>query len=141
MAKKTACIMHHTAGSQKDTVASVRKFHVEQRKYKDIGYHYLFEIRGNHAYLKHGRDPAMQGCHGVNYWNSVALGICVAGNYSKYAPSETIYQDILSGVCHVLQKHSIKPDRLFGHRDVKATECPGKLFPLARLKADVKRKL
>ena len=25
------------------------------------------------------------------------------------------------------------------HRDVKATDCPGENFPLARLKADVKR--
>jgi N-acetyl-anhydromuramyl-L-alanine amidase AmpD len=144
----SALIIHHTAGNQHQTVDAIRKDQ-KNRGYGDIAYHYLIQIdpKTGRGHLKAGRSTEMNGCHGNNHMNKHALGFCVIGNYDKYAPSEELYQDILSGVKRVLEKHGISPKKVWGHKEITglrpgerstATACPGKLFPLDRLKGDLK---
>lgn len=131
-------VIHHTAGTQSDTVDSVRKYH-KAHDYADIGYHFFSERDSNGKWhLKRGRPDTMQGCHGVKSWNLKALGYCIAGNYSKYAPDEALYQHILGSVKHIIELYNIPPENVLGHANVKPTACPGDKFPLVRLKRDIK---
>ena len=134
-----AVIVHHSASSQDTTLTEVNAWHI-QRGFNGIGYHYFMEIRDGHAYLKNGRPTSMFGAHADKY-NGTALGICVAGNYETEHMSEQVYKDVLEAVEHICRKHHISPDRVWGHRDVAATVCPGKYFPLDRLKRDLHRRL
>lgn len=132
------CI-HHTAGPQGQTLESIRADQMK-RGYSDCAYHFVLQLDNNgRGHLKRGRPDTMQGCHGVRYYNDHYLGLVVPGNYSKITMSEELYQDLLAGVKHVLKLYKIGPDKVIGHREIKATACPGDHFPLARLKADVKQ--
>ena len=139
-------VIHHTAGHQTDTVESVRKQHLAMG-WRDIGYHYFIEIDNKgrsgltRGHLKHGRSTELPGCHGNAKANSTMLGFCCAGNYSETVLNGKIYEDVLGAVLHVMKMHNIPASMIFGHREIKATACPGKLFPLSALKADVKDRL
>jgi len=134
-------VVHHTAGKQTDTVESVRKYH-KAHGYADIGYHYFFEIdTKGRFHLKAGRSTELQGCHGDRQANKNMLGVCIPGNYDRDRLTEDQYQEVLGGIIHLLQKHEIAPDKLVGHYNIKATDCPGRLFPLNALKADVKDRM
>lgn len=134
-------VIHHTAGRQSDTIESVRAQHLKQ-KYADIGYHYFVEVDSKgRGHLKRGRSTELQGCHGNKHANNTMLGLCVAGNYEKQAMSDALYQDVLGAVLHVLKIHGVAAGKIVGHREIKATACPGKLFPLAALKADAADRL
>ncbi len=139
MRKWTALIIHHSASPQSTTLAEVDGWH-RKRGFSGIGYHYFMPISGSHAYLKRARADTNTGAHTLG-WNSKALGLCIAGNYETGQMSEAIYMDVLAAVAHICQKYHIPASQVFGHRDKYATACPGKNFPLARLKHDLKLKL
>jgi hypothetical protein len=143
----SAVIIHHTAGSQQQTLDSVRSDQ-KRRGYADIAYHYCIVVDANgRGHLKAGRSTELDGCHGNNHYNKHALGFCVFGNYDKYPPSEELYQSILQALRHVLDLHGISVYKVIGHKEIKAlrptekttaTACPGKDFPLDRLRGDLK---
>lgn len=140
-------ILHHTAGNPHQSLDSVRKDQM-RRGYADIAYHFYLQIdpATGRGHLKRGRPDTMDGCHGNNHYNKNALGFCVPGNYDKSPPSEELYRDILAGVKHVLKLYGVNPKKAYGHFEIKklrpgekttATVCPGKFFPLERLKRDL----
>ena len=131
--------LHHSAGSQNDTVDSIRKIH-KSRGWGDVGYHFVLEIKNGKGYLKSGRDTLYNGAHsGVDYYNKNFLGICVVGNYSQYKISSEVYNDLISAICHIIKKFDLK--RLNGHRECKSTECPGLKLNMDTIRADVSKKL
>lgn len=145
--QRFALVIHHTAGSQFSSIETVRADQM-RRGYADYAYHWgiVVDKATGRGHLKTGRPPSLQGCHGNAHYNKVAFGLCVHGDYSKYAPSEALYQDILAAVKHVITKHGIAPGKVIGHRDIRAlrpgekttaTACPGGKFPLARLLKDL----
>jgi N-acetylmuramoyl-L-alanine amidase len=145
--KPSALVIHHTAGSQYQSIDSVRADQV-RRGYADYAYHFgiVVDKTTGRGHLQRGRPDTMNGCHGNNHYNKNALGFCVHGNYDKYPPSEELYQDILAGVKHVIKLYKISPAKVIGHKEIKAlrpgekctaTACPGRYFPLERLKRDL----
>lgn len=56
-------------------VAEIRKWHVEQRKFKDIGYHFLIHLDGT---IERGRPWDQPGAHAKGY-NNNSVGICYVG--------------------------------------------------------------
>lgn len=132
-------MVHHSAGKTTDTVESIRAIHKKQG-WGDIGYHYVLEIKNGRGYLKKGRDTTYNGAHaGVGYYNNNYLGICVPGNYSKETMPEQLYLDLIGAIAHIIQKFDLS--KLRGHREVKATECPGMKINLDRLRSDVNYRL
>jgi len=132
--------IHHTDGHTTDTVESVKKLHKEKNGWGDIGYHYMLEIKDGKGYLKKGRSTGYWGAHaGVDYYNSNYLGLSVAGDYHKNKMPEQIYEDLISAICTLVKK--FKLTHLNGHRECKATDCPGKNIDLNKLRTDVNKKL
>jgi N-acetylmuramoyl-L-alanine amidase len=146
--KWTHLMIHHGAGKPGMTVEQIREEH-QARGWQDIGYHFVL-VRpngGQRGHLKRGRPDTKAGAHaGVNPWNSIALGLCVPGYFHPGSSlsehmSEELYQDLLGAVLHIMQLYHIPAANILGHREVRATACPGEYFPLARLKADVKKRI
>jgi hypothetical protein len=145
--KWSSLIIHHTAGGQHQSMDAVRRDQM-RRGYADIAYHFCIVVdpQTGRGHLKRGRPDTMDGCHGNAHFNKHALAIVVFGNYDRYPPSEELYGDIAAGVKHVLSLYGVSPKKAFGHFEIKkmrpgekttATACPGKHFPLARLKRDI----
>ena len=129
-------MIHHTAAPQNYTLEQIRKIHTD-KGWGDIGYHYVIIIKNGRGYLKTGRSDVYQGAHcDTGDYNNTFIGVAVSGNYSEKAVSAALYEDILGSIAHLCKKYGVK--KILGHRDVKATECPGLRFPLAKLKEDIK---
>lgn len=67
------------------------------------------------------------------------INICLVGNFNRQAVSEKQYASLMALVRGLEKRYSIQTQRIRRHKDVakKATDCPGKNFPWARLKRDL----
>jgi len=60
-------------------VREIRKWHIEERHWRDIGYHYVIKRDGT---LQLGRPLEQQGAH-VKGHNKNSIGICLVGGMDK----------------------------------------------------------
>ncbi len=116
-------IIHHSAGPRTQSVESIRRYHVEDRGWSDIGYHYVID---GQARRHVGRQIPKRGAHAPP--NTGRIGICVTGDNTTWRSAWTESQvEALRALCRDLR--SVMPWLVFrGHRDVMRpgyTECPG----------------
>jgi hypothetical protein len=147
--------VHHTAGTNDyscaDSPAIIRgilAYHVQSQHWNDIGYNFLVDKCGT---LFEGRrggvDKAVIGAHTYGF-NTGSAGIAVLGTYSS-VPVPAVTQIVLAQVAaYKLGTYGFDPsttaqltegvsdgkfplntvvtfNRISGHRDGVATECPG----------------
>jgi len=90
---------------------------------KFIGYHYLVRALGM---VEPGRSLDVQPTHCPGFNRRGVLAICFCGstpNITPWFPTEFQYR---SGA-GLLVEHNIPKDRIFGHGQLYATHCPGRL--------------
>jgi len=136
MRKINKIIVHWSASPKGTTVKDIRRWHMEENGWNDIGYHkiilypYFSETSSETSWgmlVKLGRPDDMIGAHCKGN-NTGSMGVCVVGNknYSIHplqveALKHTI--DILS------ERKKKKKENIFGHREMEGhspNECPGK---------------
>lgn len=107
---------------------SLKRYHINDRKWSDIGYHFGIEkIENEYLYLL-GRDLNTMGAHCFGQ-NRNSIGICLVGNYDNNSPSKEQYI-ILARLCKTLMRKytisllNIKPHWVY---NIHKT-CPGRLF-------------
>ena len=54
------------------SVDDIRRWHVDERGWSDIGYHWVVELNGD---LKQGRKEYKSGAHAKG-WNGKSIGVC-----------------------------------------------------------------
>jgi hypothetical protein len=97
-----------------------------RRQYGDIAYHFVVDYAGR---VWEGRSLSYQGAH-VSRQNARNLGILVLGNFEQQAPSHESIEATSSLVRRLRDRFGIKRHRLYGHRDLGSSVCPGKhLYP------------
>ena len=122
LGEPTEITIHHSASPLKTTVADIRRWHVEEREWADIGYHYVITSDGK---IHTGRPIRYQGAHCPP--NAGRIGICVVGNNTSKLSRWK------HGQVHALEYLAVALTTIFptiklvhGHRDTgAATECPG----------------
>jgi len=125
--KRTSLIVVHCADTYADQKVSAKDIHQWhlRRGWSGIGYH-LFIPR--HDPIERGRALELQGAH-VSGYNSVSVGVCLAGGRGKDGEPEnnyTPYQMVmLERILRYLQQQY--PDaKIVGHNDlsdIKACPC------------------
>ena len=138
MRKITGIIIHCTATRAEwwagkrtsEKVAEIKRWHVEDRGWSDIGYHFLIDRDGTVAA---GRPLGRIGAHTKGH-NTGTIGISLFGGHGstendKFSENFTPEQDnALRGlIAHLKNKHPIT--RVTGHNIYAAKACPG--FPVA----------
>ena len=103
-------------------VDEIREWHVKERKWSDVGYHYIIRRDGK---LEKGRDDITPGAHARGY-NKQSLGICMVGGKSKDNKPESNFTAAqwasLFKLCGDLRrKHNAE---IIGHNDVSKKACP-----------------
>ena len=81
MRKINRIILHCTAtpeGKHFD-VDTIRRWHVKDRGWKDIGYHYVIELDGQ---IQAGRPVELLGAHCLGQ-NKFSIGVCYVGGMNK----------------------------------------------------------
>ncbi len=107
----TGIVIHHSA-TERGSVDSIRKYHIEVNGWDDIGYHFIIAQSGE---IFDGRPLSKIGAHALGR-NSTHIGVCLIGQKSFTG----IQKANLRGLCRVLAEQydikSIEP-----HHE----QCPG----------------
>jgi hypothetical protein len=111
-------IIHHSASETMD-VWEIAHDHVVNNGWAGIGYHIVIDKEGK-IYWCH--DLNVQAAH-CKYQNDHTVGVCFLGNLNEKWPTEA---QLMSGR-QVLTQMPF-PFTVKGHRDYRATDCPGHTF-------------
>lgn len=107
-------------------VAEIRNWHVNDRKWNDIGYHFLIDRDGQ---IASGRPLAVVGAHCRGH-NTGSVGICLLGGHGSSAQDSfdehfTVHQAAsLRRLIDKLQE-KFPITRISGHNEYAAKACPG----------------
>lgn len=141
--KPTWIVIHHSLtpdGVVKDWDA-IRRYHIEVKGWKDIGYNLGIEKIGDRYEVLAGRAIGEVGAHALGF-NAKSIGICFVGNFDvSPPPSEMLF--LGSSVCRGLQRRfHIFRDQVIGHRETYPLmgesvqkSCPGNQFDMASFRS------
>ena len=104
---------------------TIRGWHVNERKWSDIGYHYVIELDGK---VINGRPLERAGAH-VRGFNKNSIGICYVGGMTKdmKEPKDTRTDAQLKSLIDLLIELKYRfPDSVIkGHNDYDSKKaCP-----------------
>ncbi|MBX3414569.1 MAG: N-acetylmuramoyl-L-alanine amidase [Pirellulales bacterium] len=135
-------VLHHTATERGD-VATIDAEHRRQidrdgKPWLGIGYHFVI---GNGRPMPDGLvEPTfrwreqLHGAHaGDAEHNDLGIGICLVGNFEETAPTPLQVKACRQLVSVLAEEYEIAPENVVGHSQLKATACPGRLFPLEQM--------
>ena len=125
---RTDYIVIHNADAPMCSAQDVHRWHLGNG-WAGIGYHFFVRKNGQ---IYRGRPLETVGAHTQGF-NSVSVGICFEGKYhsvDKHMPDAqfTAGRELLMYLRQIYQQAAIK-----GHRDLMATDCPGRYFPYKKL--------
>jgi len=112
-----------TRGDVADALRRVQRYHIGNNGWGDIAYHYLIDPDGR---VFTGRSLEFQGAHASGKNNVANIGICLFGHFDEERPSEAALASLEALVDRLRDEHSIGRSRVYGHLELKATECPGR---------------
>ena len=121
-------ILHCSATKDSGTVSwgAIRRYHIDELKWTDIGYHFGIENINDHLEILMGRMPDIVGSH-VQGYNVGSIGVCVVGNYDTDILTSD-HEEVLIKLLHWLMFFFRIPlKEIYGHRDFNNQKsCPGK---------------
>lgn len=121
-------ILHHCGGSGADALA-IHRMH-RAKGWAGIGYHYYVRRDGS---VFRGRPEERVGTH-TAYHNADSIGVCFEGNFETEAMGQRQFDAGVELLSDIRERY---PDlTVYGHRDLNATACPGRNFPMAELKEE-----
>ncbi len=122
--------VHHTGNTSHSrthrnavaySLSGILKGHLD-RKYGDIGYHILVDKAGR---VWEGRSLAYEGAHVLDQ-NERNIGIAFLGNFEKEKAPEKQVRTMGILVKALCDRYGIKSHRVYGHRDLSRSICPGR---------------
>jgi N-acetyl-anhydromuramyl-L-alanine amidase AmpD len=107
----------------------------------ELGYHFVVgngtgsadgevEVGGRWSKQKHGAHCKVMG---HPEYNDVGIGICLVGNFNVTRPSRMQMASLARLVRYLMDRYNIPRDRIYGHGQLKPTDCPGRNFDYADL--------
>lgn len=101
-----------------DNVKTLRQWHVMERGWSDIGYHYLITKNGS-VYKCRPIERAGAHCHGENF---DSIGICLSGKVN-FTPMQIESATKLNK--ELCNKFHLMNDQIFGHNNFNSMKtCP-----------------
>ena len=101
----------------------IRRWHVEERGWRDVGYHFVVELDGR---VRPGRPLHQAGAHCRGH-NAASVGVCYVGGLDgAMAPADTrtpAQRQALDRLVELLRE-SLGPLPVYGHRDFAPKACP-----------------
>jgi hypothetical protein len=122
-----------SATATAEIIRGMRNYQVNEKHWEDIAYHFIIDPRGE---IWEARPLRFQGAHALGH-NEGNIGICLIGNYEIRTPNVAQVKSLKWLVDYTRKKYAIPRNRLYGHEELKATDCPGK--NLMRIVAEMRR--
>jgi N-acetylmuramoyl-L-alanine amidase len=105
------------------SVDEIRRWHVEDRNWSDIGYHWVITLNGT---LEEGRPEYKNGAHAKGF-NKNSVGVCYVGGVDENLdPKDTSTEAQKETLRCILEdlKDRYPKAQIIGHRDVSSKACP-----------------
>ena len=124
--KITEIIVHCSATREgvNQTVAQIRKYHVEQRGWSDVGYHYVVYLDGS---VHEGRPLGKAGAHCTGH-NQNSIGVCYVGGCASdgKTPKDTRTDAQKAGLLKLIKrlKAEYPQATVHGHYEFARKACP-----------------
>ena len=119
--KVHAIILHCSDSDHQhhDNVETLHQWHVVERGFSQIGYHYVITKDGKaHA----TRDESVQGAHCKDGgMNRGTIGICLTG---KHGFSVAQFRSLAELVRNMLEKYKLNDMDVYGHNAFSSKTCP-----------------
>lgn len=132
-------VIHHSAtpgGS-----ASVFDRMHRDKGWDELGYHFVIgngTDSGNGQVEVGTRWPRQKwGAHAKtpdNRFNDYGIGICLVGNFDIENPTPQQMQALGKLTAYLMRTYKVPAGNIIGHRDTKATDCPGKNLNIAQVR-------
>ncbi|QDU72432.1 peptidoglycan recognition protein family protein [Mucisphaera calidilacus] len=109
-----------------DRLALIRKVHVKDRGWGDIGYHFVVD-RGGRVW--EARPLAYQGAHaGPNGANRHNVGVMLLGNFDKQRPSDEQFAALVHLLRWLRGRYRVATRSIYTHQELNPTACPGRVL-------------
>ena len=119
--RKINCIIVHCSDSDipdHDNIETIRNWHVKERNFSDVGYHYFIQKNGT---VEPGREEHRVGAH-CQGSNSNSIGICLSGKNEFTKDQFKSLELLLIEICG---KYDLEKKDILGHCDLnKGKSCP-----------------
>ena len=132
-------VIHHSA-TPSGSMAFFDKEH-KAKGWDGVGYHFVIgngTNSGNGQVEVGGRWRSQKwGAHAKtadNRYNDYGIGICLVGNFDVEKPTAAQQQSLAKLVAFLEKNYRIPGDRVIGHGETKATECPGRYMNIAQVR-------
>ena len=127
-------VVHHSA-TPSGSAAEFNRMHIA-KGWDELGYHFVI---GNGTGSRDGEvevgsrwETQKHGAHckvlGHPEYNDVGIGICLVGNFGVTHPSESQMASLARLVRFLMNRYDIPRTRIYGHGQLKPTDCPGRNF-------------
>jgi len=140
--KWSGIVIHHSANPS-GNAREIDRIH-KRRGFDGLGYHFVINNGkgGNDGHVEVGYRWKRQehGAHcrvkatDSNYWNEHTIGVCLVGNFEKSRPTRNQLSSLHKLTDFLVKHYNIPRNKIYGHGDIKATDCPGRYFSVATLK-------
>jgi len=137
--KKSHIVMHHSATKDSGTASwnAIRRYHMDDLGWRDIGYHlgieYIEDATGaGHYEALMGRDFLSDGAHCYQQnMNKLGLGVVLVGDFDTSKPPAEMLRFCARHVRALADLHDIPIDEghIHPHNEFAPKTCPGINFP------------
>jgi len=144
--KRWIAIVVHHSGTKNGNAAIFDKWHREGNYWEGVGYDFVIgngidsgdgQVEVTFRWRKQIVGAHCGGTPG-NWANKDGVGICLVGNFNRTVPTARQMQSFLKLIRFLQKRYGISTSRIYGHNTTpgaRVTDCPGKRFSMARLKA------
>jgi len=139
-------VIHHTA-SDFGNLEYYKRLHQKERGWDDIAYHFVinngsFETIPGQIEESNLWKKRKSGYSTKNWLvNTFGIAIVLVGNLENHPPLPQQYESLINLVTNLSKKYNIPPERIFGHREIQNTNCPGKFLNMAKFRLEIKKRL
>lgn len=132
-------IIHCSATKDSGTVSwqAIRRYHVDSKGWRGIGYHFGIErVNEEHYEILLGRLPDETGAHcSAKGMNHKSIGICCVGDFDKEVVPWHQWEACLRLTRWLMKLYNVPEENVIGHREVDSGKsCPGKHFDMYRFR-------
>jgi N-acetylmuramoyl-L-alanine amidase len=101
-----------------DNIETIRGWHVKERGFSDVGYHYFISKDGK---VHSGRPEETVGAHAVRH-NSGSIGVCLSGRREFTAEQFGALEILLKDICF---RYALGKQDIVAHNDLDPSKtCP-----------------
>jgi len=127
-------VIHHSATST-GSAARFDQWH-RSKGWDELGYHFVIgngtgsadgevEVGSRWLSQKHGAHCKVAG---HPEYNDVGIGICLVGDFNRSPPTEAQMASLARLVRWLMQRYHVPRGHIYGHGQLKSTDCPGRCF-------------